>query len=71
VERAYPHAAAMSPIDGSSAHSPDSIRRAIRSQGWSVERYRLPEDWFHAEAQVDRFAGVQFWGGTSLHRTTI
>jgi hypothetical protein len=40
-----------------------------RAQNWNAENYRLPEDWFYAESQTARFAGVQFWGGASLHRT--
>jgi len=41
------------------------------TQGWSPDQYRLPEDWFRATSQLRRFAGVQFWAGTSLHRAEL
>jgi hypothetical protein len=39
-----------------------------QDQGWPTEPYRLSVDWFQAQSQTDRFAGVQFWAGTALHR---
>jgi hypothetical protein len=39
-----------------------------QDQGRQTEPYRLPEDWFQAQSRTDRFAGVQFWAGTTLHR---
>jgi len=42
-----------------------------REQGWKPELYRLPGDWFRTQSQTNRFAGVQFWAGTALHRITV
>lgn len=49
----------------------DSTNVAVaQAQGWTPGRYRLPADWFQAEAATPRFAGVQLWRGASLHRMT-